>query len=80
MTTRTAAEIAAIDHLITKLGKDIADATRVAESQEAAAETVKYSSRQGHEESAEFHRALAGVLAEVVELAERHFHDATEGA
>lgn len=70
MTDRTAVDTAAIDHLITQLGRMIADATRVAESQEAAAEGSFGTSRSArYYESAEVNRALASVTLELTELA-----------
>lgn len=74
MNDRTAAETAAIEHIFTTLNQQIAGANRVAESQEAAAEKEpKYSRREGHRESAEFHRALAVRLGDVVRVAAAEF-------
>lgn len=62
----TAAEQAA-DHLIEMLERMASDATRTAESQEAAAAgTNSYKRQIGYEEAADFHRALAALLPQVV--------------
>jgi hypothetical protein len=53
----------AVEHLVSKLGKMADDANRVAERQEAVAQdTPNYTRRVGHEQSAEFNRALAAVI------------------
>lgn len=65
-TNPTTAEQAA-EYLIEKLQKIATDATRVAESQEAAAEgTSNYKRQIGYEESAAFHRALAAEVQRVL--------------
>lgn len=65
-TIPTAAEQAA-EHLIEKLQQMADDAMRVAEQQDKSAEgEVNYKRRIGHEESAEFHRALASEIDEVL--------------
>lgn len=62
----TAAEQAA-DHLIETLEKMAADATRVAQQQDKAAENKpNFKRRVGHEESAAFHWAMTALIPKVV--------------
>lgn len=64
--TKPATEQAA-EHLIEKLQQMHTDAMRVATTQAAAAEgTNSYKRQIGYEESAEFHRALASEIDEVL--------------
>lgn len=66
-TTKPAAAEQAAEHLIEKLQQMHADAMRVAESRDAAAEgTNNYTRQIGYEESAAFHRALASEIDEVL--------------
>jgi len=65
--TRPTAAKQAAEHLIETLQKMHADAMHIATCQDAAAEGANSYKRQiGHEESAEFHRALASQVDEVL--------------
>ena len=77
MPDRTSADSAAIEHIFTTLAQQIADANRMAKSHEASAKgALAFSRGEKYRESAEFHRALAARLGDVVEVAKAKFAEA----
>lgn len=71
---------AAVEHLLLKLKQMGDEADGIASGQEAAAEgTSNYKRRLGHEESAEFHRALAEVVQQAIVAVQNNVPGAMPG-